>query len=306
MIMKIKQKLSSAMHTAFHMDKRMKNSRSLAGTIVLVIFLALVGMVFLFPVVFMITKALKPMNELYIFPPKLLVENPTVDNFSDLFNMLANTTVPFLRYLFNSILIVALGSLGHIALASMCAFPLAKFKFPGRNLISRIIVLSLMFNATVTAVPNFITISDLQLIDTLGALIFPAFAATLGLYLMQNFMEQVPDTIIEAAKIDGASNFRIHWSIVMPVIKPAWITAFILIFQTLWTNPGTQYIYEEKLKNVPYLISQISSGAITGMSVARAGVLSAASVLMFIIPLVVFLLMQTNVISTMATSGMKD
>ncbi len=191
-------------------------------------------------------------------------------------------------------------------LASMCAFPLAKFKFPGRNLISKMIVYSLMFNATVTAVPNFITIANLGLLDTMGAVIFPAFASTLGLYLMQNFMVQIPDSLIEAAKMDGAGYFTVYWRIVMPIIKPAWITAFILIFQALWTNSGQQYIYDEKIKNVAYLISQIASGGVTGLSVSRAGVLSAASVVMFMVPLIIFLVVQSNVISTLATSGMKE
>ena len=284
----------------------MRNSRSLAGNIFLILFLLIMGFLFFFPVIFMVTKALKPMNEMYVFPPRLLVKNPTLDNFKDLFNILANTTVPFLRYLFNSIVIVVLGSVGHIAIASMAAYALAKFKFPGSKFLSRLVVYSLMFNATVTTVPNFITISRLGLIDTLGAIIFPTFASTLGLYLMQNFMEQVPDSLIEAARIDGAGDLRIHWKLVMPIIKPAWITAFILIFQGLWVNSGASFIYREDLKNVSYLISQLSSGSVTGMGVARAGVFSAASVLMFIVPVVVFLFMQTNVISTMATSGMKD
>ena len=293
-------------HSHWNVEGRMRNSRSLAGNIFLILFLLIMGFLFFFPVIFMVTKALKPMNEMYVFPPRLLVKNPTLDNFKDLFNILANTTVPFLRYLFNSIVIVVLGSVGHIAIASMAAYALAKFKFPGSKFLSRLVVYSLMFNATVTTVPNFITISRLGLIDTLGAIIFPTFASTLGLYLMQNFMEQGPDSLIEAARIDGAGDLRIHWKLVMPIIKPAWITAFILIFQGLWVNSGASFIYREDLKNVSYLISQLSSGSVTGMGVARAGVFSAASVLMFIVPVVVFLFMQTNVISTMATSGMKD
>jgi len=285
---------------------KLKSSRSMAGNIFLLLFLFIMAFLFFFPVIFMVSKSLKPMNELYVFPPRLWVKNPTLNNFRDLFNMLENTLVPFLRYLFNSLIVVSVGSLGHIALASMCAYPLAKFKFPGSKFLSTLIIYSLMFNATVTAVPNFITISKLKLIDSLGAIILPTFASTLGLYLMQNFMQQVPDSLIEAAKIDGASDFRIHWIIVMPIIKPAWITAFILIFQSLWTNTGANYIFDEKLKSVAYLISQLSSGSMTGMGVARAGVFAAASVLMFLVPVVVFLFMQSNVIATMATSGMKE
>ena len=232
------------------------------------------------------------------------MQNPTMDNFSDLIRILANTLVPFSRYLFNTLFVVALGTLGHIIIASMCAYPLAKYKFPGSKLISDLIVYSLMFNATVTMVPNFITVSGIGLIDTYGAIIFPSFATTLGLYLMKNFMEQVPDSLIESAKIDGANHIATHFTIVMPIIKPAWVTAFILMFQSLWVSTGDKYIYTEKLKSVSYMLGQLASAS--GVGVARAGVLAAASVIMFIIPAGVFLLMQTNVISTMATSGMKE
>lgn len=305
-VIKLKKKIREWYYTNFKMENRMRQSRSMAGNLILVLFLVLVGGVFFFPVLFMITKSLKPMNELYVFPPRIFVDNPTLDNYADLFDVLANTTVPFMRYFFNSMVVVVIGSAGYIAISSMCAFPLAKFNFPGRNFISRVIVYSLMFNATVTAVPTFITVSNLGLIDSLGAIIYPSFASTLGLYLMQNFMQNVPDSLVEAAKIDGASYMRIHWGIIMPVIKPAWITAFILVFQNLWNNAGGQYIYDEKLKNVANLISQISAGGVTGIGVARAGVLSAASVVMFLVPLSIFLIMQSNVISTMASSGMKE
>ena len=281
-----------------------QSSRSFLGNLLLGIVLFLLGFLFLFPVIYMINQALKPLNEMYMFPPKLFVQNPTVNNFRDLSRILANTLVPFSRYLFNSLFVVIIGSIGHIMTASMCAYPLAKYKFPGSKFISALIVYSLMFNATVTMVPNFITISRLHLIDSYWAIIFPQFASTLGLYLMMNFMEQIPDSLIEAARIDGAGQFKIHIRIVLPLVKPAAITAFILVFQSLWVNTGDRYIYTEKLKSVAYMLSQLAGASNVG--VARAGVLAAASVIIFIIPVTVFLIMQTNVISTMATSGMKE
>jgi ABC-type glycerol-3-phosphate transport system permease component len=163
-----------------------------------------------------------------------------------------------------------------------------------------------MFNATVTMVPNFLTISKLGLIDHYSAIILPSFASTLGLYLMKNFMEQIPDSLLDAAKIDGANQIQIHFNIVMPIVKPAWVTAFILVFQALWTNTGSGYIYSEKLKGVAYMMSQLNGGVNSISYVARAGMIAAASVIMFLVPTVVFLLMQTNVISTMATSGIKE
>lgn len=281
-----------------------KSSRSFGGNLIMAIFLILMGFLFFFPVLFMYNNALKPLNEMYMYPPKLFVRNATLDNFSDLFRILANTLVPFGRYLFNSVFVVVIGSIGHILIASFCAYPLAKYTFPGSRFISKLIVYSLMFNGTVTAIPNFITISKLGLIDSYWAIILPTFASTLGLYLMQNFMEQIPDSLLEAARIDGASQFKIHLTIVLPLVKPAWVTAFILIFQALWTSTGDSFIYKENLKSVSYMMSQIASGSSVG--VARSGVLAAASAIMFSIPAVTFLLMQTNVINTMATSGMKE
>ena len=172
-----------------------KSSRSFLGNVALLVFLFVLGFLFFFPVLYMLNQSLKPLNEMYMFPPKLFVQNPTTNNFSDLFRILANTLVPFTRYLFNSLFVVALGSLGHIIIAAMCAYPLAKYKFPGSALISSLIVYSLMFNTTVTMVPNFITVSRLNLIDTYGAIIFPTFASTLGLYLMKNFMEQIQEGV---------------------------------------------------------------------------------------------------------------
>lgn len=281
-----------------------KSSRSFGGNLLLGIVLFILGFLFFFPVIYMINQSLKPLNEMYMFPPKLFVQNPTLDNFSDLVRIVSNTLVPFSRYLFNSLFVVVVGSIGHILIASMCAYPLAKYTFPGSKFISSLIVYSLMFNTTVTMVPNFITISKLGLIDTYGAIIFPTFASTLGLYLMKNFMEQIPDSLIEAGKIDGANQLQIHLKLVLPLVKPAAVTAFILVFQALWTNTGDKYIYAEKLKSVAYMLSQLASSSSVG--VARAGVLAAASLIIFLIPVSIFLIMQTNVISTMATSGMKE
>jgi ABC-type glycerol-3-phosphate transport system permease component len=290
---------------------RRKSSRSLAGNVFLGMFLMLTALLFFFPVLIMVNNAYKPLNEMFIFPPKLFVRNPTLNNFFDLSEMASNTLVPFTRYIYNTILTVLVGTIGHIIIASMCAYPLAKYKFPGSKFISNVIVYSLMFSTAVTQVPNFIIISNLNLLDHYGAIIVPTFGSTLGLYLMKNFMEQIPDSLLEAAKIDGASEYKVLWRVVMPLVKPAWVTAFILAFQGLWTNTGANFIYDERLKSIGYMLSQLSSGGITsgtrsGLGVARAGVFAATSLLMFIVPVCVFFITQSNVISTMATSGMKE
>ncbi len=273
---------------------------------ILGVFLLAMGFLFFFPVVYMISQSLKPMNEMFIFPPKLIVSQPTLDNYLDFTNVLANTIVPVTRSLFNSLFVVVVGSIGHIVIASLCAYPLAKYKFPGSAFFNQLIVYSLMFNATVTMIPNFLTIARMGMLDTQWAIIIPGFASTLGLYLMKNFMEQIPDSLIEAAQIDGAGYFRIHFTIIMPVVKPALVTAFILVFQSFWTNTGDKFIYDETQKGFAYVVGQLANGKVSGVGASYAGISSASAVIMFLVPLVVFLIMQNNVVSTMATSGMKE
>lgn len=265
------------------------------------LFMGLFAAFMALPLVYAINNAFKPFDELFIFPPRFFVRNPTFQNFADLFNLMANSWVPFSRYLFNTVFITAVGTAGHVMLASAAAYPLAKHKFPGAKTVFTMVVLSLMFSAHVTAIPNFLTLSVLGWIDTYGAVIVPAFAFPLGLYLMKQFMEQIPDALLEAAKIDGASEYRIFWTIVMPLVKPAWLTLVILLFQMLWGSNGGGMIYSEELKTMTYALSQIVLGGI-----ARAGIGAAIALLMMAVPIVLFILCQRFIIQTMATSGMKD
>ncbi len=278
-----------------------RSNRSVGGTAFLLLFILAFAIFAIFPVAFMVGNALKPMRELYRYPPTILPQNPTGQNFKDLLVYASESLVPFTRYLFNTGALVILGCLGQILLSAMAAFPLAKSDFRGKKLMSNMVVYALMFSGAVTAVPNYLILTKLGLVDSLWAIILPSFASTLGLYLMQNFMEMLPDSLIEAAKIDGASYFRTLVSIIMPVVKPALMTVFIFTFQGLWGNTGGSVLYTENIKPLSYMLSRIAS---TG--IARQGMASAASLLSFIIPVLIFVVTQSNVMETMATSGMKD
>lgn len=280
--------------------KKKRISRSLAGDISLFLILALFGCFSAYPLVYSICAAFKPLSELFIFPPKLFFEHPTLDNFSDLSALLEDSWVPFSRYLFNTVWITLAGTAGHVIIASMAAYPLAKYKFPGSKIIFGLVVYSLMFAAQVTATPRYIIFSGLGLVDTQLAIIVPAFAYSLGLYLMKQFMSDIPMELIESAKIDGASEFQIYWHIVMPMVKPAWLTLIILLFQQLWNNDGGTYIYTESLKPLSYALHQIVAGG-----VARQGTSAAVMLIMMIVPITVFILSQSQIIETMAHSGMK-
>lgn len=279
-------------------------NRSLGGNIVLFTILALLGLFMALPLIFVISNAFKPINEILRFPPKFFVRNPTIKNFADLHYLLSETWVPLSRYLYNTFFITLIGTGGHVIIASMAAYPLAKRDFPGKNILFNIVVLSLMFSATVTQVSNYMAMSWFGLLDTHWAVIVPAIGSSLGLYLMKQFMEQIPDSLLEAAEIDGCSEVRIFWSIVMPNVKPAWLTLIIFSFQGLWSAGGAAgsiYLYSEHLKTVDYALNQILAGGLI-----RTGPSMAATLFMISIPIIAFIITQSNIIETMTASGMKE
>ena len=304
-------KVRQTVHPAFLERIRMLNrgkkvSRSKVGSILLFLFLALFSLFMVLPMIYMISNSFKPQNELLVFPPRLFPTEPTLRNFRDMFTVMSSSNVPFIRYIFNSLFVTAVGSAGHILFSSMCAFPLAKKRFPGRKIIFNIIVFSLMFNTAVTAIPNYLIMSGLKWIDTYAALIVPAFGMSLGLYLMKQFMEQIPDSLLEAGRIDGAGQWTIFWQIVMPNVKSAWMTLLLLSVQTLWPIGDNNFIYKEELKTLAYALGQIQGTGAAGVNIARAGVGAAVSVFMMIIPVLIFIFSQSNIIETMSSSGMKD
>lgn len=294
------RKLFYAIRHYLRMRKIRRRNRSLGVDIALVIVLGAFGLFSLYPLIYIIVSAFKPMSEVFIFPPRLVVENPTLGNFFDLGFIIEEFDIPFSRYAFNTLIITGLGTAGTVLLGSMAAFPLAKYEFPGSKLMSNVIVYALMFSGSVTAIPNYFIMSAMNLIDTIWAVILPAVGGTLGLYLMKNFMVQIPDELLEAAKIDGAGEGQTFFKTVMPLCKPAWITLIILSFQSMWGTTGGVFIYSEELKPLSYVLSQIVSSGIS-----RTGVSSAVSLIMLIVPVTVFIISQSNVLETMATSGMK-
>ena len=280
--------------------KKKRINRSKGGDIALFVFLAVFGCFSALPLVLTVSNAFKPLDEIFLYPPRFFVKNPTLDNFSDLVNALGSSLVPFSRYFFNTIMVTIVGTIGHIIISSMCAYPLAKYKVPGGAIVSGLVVYSLMFPSSVTSIPNYIVLNTLGLIDSYWSVILPAFAYSTGLYLMRQFMSSVPTSLIEAAKIDVAHEFKIYYRIVMPLVKPAWVTLIILLFQSLWSTYGSTTIYREDYKMVSYALSQIATAG-----AARQGTLAAVSLIMIIVPIGVFVISQSQVMETMAHSGMK-
>ena len=254
-----------------------------------------------FPMVYNVCLALKPLDELLKQPPSFFPRNPTFRNFSDLFVTLSQSWVPFSRYVYNTMFVTIVATVGHVIIASMAAYVLAKYRFPGGNLFFRIAVVALMFTGYVTGIPNYMIMCRLHMVDTYWALILPAIGGSMGLFLMKQFMEGFPMSLIEAAKIDGAREFSIFWNLVMPNVKPAWLTISIFSIQGLWNNPQTTYIYTESKKMIAYALNQIQAGGI-----ARTGQAQAVIVFSMSVPIIFFLFSQSQIMETMSSSGLKD
>lgn len=285
----------------FFRKREKQLNRSMAGNTLLFVLMFICGIFMVLPLVMIINNALKPLDELYQFPPKIFVRNPTLENFSDLFVLMNDSWIPFSRYILNTIIITGLGMVGHVVVASLAAYPLAKHKFPAKNILFSMVVLSMMFSWTVTQIPQYLIISWMGINNNYLALILPAWSFGMGLYLMKQFMEQLPDSLMESAKLDGATEWHIFWKIVMPNVKPAWLTLAIFQFQQMWGNTGSMFLRDEQLKPLQFALQQITAGG-----VARAGAAAAVTFIIAAVPITFFLICQSNILETMTTSGMKD
>jgi len=277
-----------------------KVSRSRAGDAFVFLVLATFGLFMFFPFLYAIIQSFKPMQEIFRFPPRFWVENPTLENYALIPSLVDNLWIPFGRYVFNSVFVSVTGTALHILIVSLAAFPLAKYRFPGSRVYFEIIIISLLFTGTVTALPLYVLMAKTGMINTYLALLLPEMAAPFGLFLMKQFMSIIPDAILEAGQIDGANKMAILWRVVMPNVKPAWLTLLIFVFQSYWNGAGSGYIYSENLKLLPTALGQIATSGL-----ARAGSGAAIAVLLMLPPLTMFVFSQSRIIETMAHSGIK-
>lgn len=261
----------------------------------------------LLPIVFIFSSAFKPPDELFAFPPRFLVVNPTLKNFTDLFAQLSNSGIPVSRYLFNSLLITIVTVIASIVISSMASYALSKKRFRLKQALFTINNIALMFVPIAVSIPRFLVIERLSLLDTFWVHILPMLAMPVGLFLLKQFMDVIPDEIIEAAQIDGASDWVIYWEIILPMIRPAIATIAILTFQAAWNNAdiSTLYINDESLRTLAFYLSTLTATATGTNSVAGQGMTAAATLIMFLPNLIIFIFLQRQVMSTMSHSGLK-
>lgn len=277
-------------------------TRSRFGNFLLFSFLVIAGLFSALPLIYSICTSFKPLDELLIFPPRFFVHRPTLSNYLALPDLMASLRVPLSRYVFNSLFVSIVSTFLYIILSTMAAFSFAKGKYRGRTILFWMIQFALMFNTYVLSVPQYLIFSKFNIIDTYFVYILPYLATTLGVFLAKQYIEgYIPDALLEAAKIDGANYFRIFFSIVMPVIKPAWLTLMLFSFRDIWATVPNGTIFTEQLKTLPQIASQITAGGI-----ARSGSSMAVTVIMMIPPIAVFLISQSNVIEAMSSAGIKE
>lgn len=279
--------------------------RSRRATVIEYIVITVLALFTMLPIVYMVSTAFKPLEEMFLYPPRFLVRHPTMRNFAELLLAIDALTVPFVRYAFNSLFVTITTVTFGVVISSMAAFPLAKYpRMPGGKFFFSIIISTLMFAPEVTQIPRYLIVDKLGLIDTYAGLILPVLAGSYGLFLMKQFMEQLPIELIEAAKIDGASEWRIFWRVVMPLVRPAWITLIIFSFIGTWNDFFTPLIFtrSEQMKTLPLMMSTIGGGP---GQVARWGAVAAASLVVTLPTFFLFVFLQRYVMETMAHSGIK-
>lgn len=277
-------------------------TRSRAANVVFVGLLLLAGLFMVLPLIYSIITSFKPMDELLAFPPRFFVTRPTVYNYTVLPSLLSNLQVPFSRYVFNSLLISVAITVGHILIAGMAAFVLSNCRHKLISVVFWGVQVALLFNSYTLAIPQYLIFSKLRMIDTYWVYILPALQSTTGVFLMKQYMDvSVPKALQEAALLDGAGTFRIFWNLVMPLVKPAWLTLALFAFRDAWALQPGGTIFSESLKTLPVAMNQIAQSGI-----ARSGSVMAATVLLMIPPILVYLVSQSNVMETMSSAGMKD
>lgn len=255
------------------------------------------------PLVYVIVTAFKPLDELLRFPPRFFVQRPTVKNFSDLVFAVGSSSVPFMRYLTNSLVISVITVFLTVIVSSMGAYAMTKLDLPLKKFIFSVVIAALMFPAEVTQIPNYLTVNAMGLVNTSWALIIPKIAVAFNFFLMKQFCEQLPNPLLEAARIDGAKEFKIFTKIVFPFLRPAWATLIVFSFVSNWNDyfGPLVYINDQAKKTLPLAIQSISEGG----SLARAGAAAAATFIMTIPTVLIYTIMQKRVIETMAHSGIK-
>lgn len=282
-------------------DKEVQLSRSSFGTFGISLTLFIISLFMAVPLLYTILQSIKPIEEYYIYPPRFFVMNPTFDSYRAIISSLDSLGVPFTRYLFNAIFTTTVGTLTYLFLALITAYPVAKSKIKIVAILNAFLVYAMLFHNDTMAMLRYVVMSKIGIIDTYWAVILPGLSSTMGIFLIAQFIRaNIQDSILEAARIDGAGEFKILFSIVAPSIKAGWLTALIFTFQNYWNQGASNAIFSEELKHISVAMQSIALSGIT-----RAGTGMAVTLILMIPTVIIFLWNQRSIMNTMAHSGLK-
>jgi len=250
------------------------------------------------PFLWMVLGSLKPQAEFLVNPPTFLPKAPTADNFERLFSKL-----DFPRFFFNSSVVALVVTVGNVLFCPMLGYALAKLEWRGKRLIMGLVLATLMVPAGITLIPNFVLMRNLGLVNTYPGLILPFLVGPFGVFLTRQFMYGIPDELLEAARIDGANEWRIFWQVVIPLTVPVLATLGILTFLGSWNS----FIYPLVMAQEPemYTLPVALATFATGDHQSDHGLLMAGSVVLVVPVLIIFILFQRWITEGIATTGLK-
>ena len=294
---------SRTLHLKVSRERQYKRyTRSKFGNFFYILFLVAFGAFSVLPLIYCIVTSFKPLDELLVFPPRFFVVRPTISNYMALPGLLSNLRVPLSRYVFNSLFVSVVSTFLYVIVATLAAFALCKSQIKGRKVFFIVIQFALLFNTYTLSIPQYLIFSWLKMVDTYWVMILPYIASTVGVFLMKQYMEgAIPNALLEAARVDGAGPYRIFFQIALPLVKPCWLTLTLFGFRDIWASVPNGTIFNETLKTLPTIMSQITAGGI-----ARAGSAMAVTVIMMIPPILVYMISQSNVIESMSSAGIKE
>jgi len=257
------------------------------------------------PIVYVIGQAFKSLGELFMFPPSIIPLRPTTVNFRALFLQTSTLAIPMWRFLVNTLIVAASAVFVNMIISVSGGYVLSKKKYRFNTVFFRINQIALMFVPVAVTIPRYLVVSNIGIMNTYMAHVLPIVAIPVGLFLVKQFIDQVPDALFEAAKIDGANDIYIVKNIVIPLTKPALATLAILSFQMAWGNMETSNLFttEEAMRTLAYFFNAIIASA--SATVGGAGIAAAAGLIMFVPNMIIFIVMQSKVMSTMSHSGIK-
>jgi multiple sugar transport system permease protein len=278
-----------------------KDFSAIIGKAAVYVFLTILLVSVLFPMIWIVGQSFMPESQILKWPVHLIPKTPTLENYTDLFvPREGRPELPIARWMFNSVFVTSVGTLGALVVASMAAYAFARIEFPGRDLLFMVFGASLLVPGILLLIPNFMLMRSLGWIDTYHALIWPGFAGFFGVFFLRQFFMSIPHELTEAAIIDGCSPFGIYWRVILPLAKPAMATLGIFSFLGIWNDFVWPLIVlnSNEMRTLP-----VGLAIFNGEYWSEQGIIMAGAVLTSIPVMLVYVIFQRQITKAVLVTG---